>query len=142
MITKFRAWNKKYRRMYDVLHLHLDSYDGIWATVKGFDIIDQKDIHLDIQPKDCIIMQYTGMKDKNDKDIYEGDILYFENCSDGGDNNSDDIRGEVIFENSAWYIKYGKNVREVIGEDWDFNPSIEGQVIGNIYKNPELIDKN
>lgn len=53
---KYRAWDKKRKRMYEVLHLHLSS-EGIWATVKGFDIIEQKDISLQIQPKDIEIME-------------------------------------------------------------------------------------
>ena len=74
---KYRAWNKKRKRMYEVLHLHTGTYDngGDWATVKGFNIITQQDIHIQVQPKDCILMQCTGRCDDKKQLIYEDDIV-------------------------------------------------------------------
>ena len=64
---KFRVWHKKRKKMYEVLHLHVGTYKngGDWATAKGFNIITQQDIHIQIEPEDCILMQCTGLKDKN-----------------------------------------------------------------------------
>lgn len=73
--VKYRAWHTKRKRMYKVLHLHLDSPEGIWATCEGEDIIEQKSVHIRIQPKDIIVMEFTGFVDKNGKDIYEGDCV-------------------------------------------------------------------
>lgn len=55
---KFRAWHKTRKKMYEVLHLHIGTNDngGDWATAKGFNIITQQDMHIQIQPKDCILM--------------------------------------------------------------------------------------
>ena len=72
---KYRAWHKKRKKYYKVIHLHLDSFGGPWVTAEGFDIIEQKNIHIQIQPEDCIIEQFTGLKDKNGVDVFEGDKL-------------------------------------------------------------------
>jgi uncharacterized phage protein (TIGR01671 family) len=74
---KFRVWHKKRKKYYEVLDLHLSTVfnGGIWATCLGYDVIEQKDIHIQIQPEDCIIEQYINIKDENGKDIAVGDIL-------------------------------------------------------------------
>jgi uncharacterized phage protein (TIGR01671 family) len=63
-----------------------------------------------------ILMQYTGLKDKNGKEIYEGDILT--------DHTGE--KWEAYFELSQ------------VGEDWMSWPEMY-EVIGNIYENPELL---
>lgn len=84
-------------------------------------------------------MQFTGLHDKNGKEIYEGDIVV---CRDMHDSN--------VFGN-AWKTVDGLSVavprtiaKEEDGTDWDWPEDIRTypfwwEVIGNIYENPEIL---
>lgn len=83
-------------------------------------------------------MQYTGLKDKNGKEIYEGDIIDFSVICYPDEKPE---QGVVVFK-EGWFMI--DNIREVFAnrivyfqnEEWD-----RYEVIGNIYENPELIEK-
>ncbi|GGE47886.1 hypothetical protein GCM10011391_28330 [Pullulanibacillus camelliae] len=132
---KFRAWVKNRRRMYEVLHLHLKTImnGGIWATVKGYDIIDQKDIHLQIQPGDIEVMQYTGLKDKNGKEIYEGDVLEAEHKLK---TQKFKRKYQVIFNEKGYWDAISLDDKPVRLCYAGFDKC---EVIGNIYEDPELV---
>jgi hypothetical protein len=72
------------------------------------------------------VRQFTGLKDKNGVDIYEGDIInsnYFKN-------------GKVVFWRYGWHFNTGKDCHH------SFNTSSHSfEVIGNIYETPELLNK-
>jgi uncharacterized phage protein (TIGR01671 family) len=85
------------------------------------------------------LMQYTGLKDKNGKEIYEGDIVSFED-SDGGYEYPDLVVNTGIVE----YGKLGFYFTNRVAVEMDDFYIKDGrcddiEVLGNIYENPELM---
>lgn len=93
---KFRCWDKENKEMLEVQELdYADSYDGqpMVRTTMYNDYFDTEDM---------ILMQYVGIKDKNGKKIYEGDILQDSDCV-----------YEVIFEYGCFDVKVIKVLKNV-----------------------------
>jgi len=79
------------------------------------------------------IMQYTGLKDKNGKEIFEGDVLQLAKGDDGA------IYACVVtFNNETGAFACRKIDEDKPYSDHMYGSHI-GEVIGNIYENPELI---
>ncbi|WP_420974056.1 YopX family protein [Bacillus thuringiensis] len=87
-----------------------------------------------------VVSQYTGLKDKNGKGIYEGDVL---DLSLGEDSV---LRCEVIYEAPSfcrkWYNANTIRLRQREIEPMAWNTHIVYEVIGNIYENPELLEES
>nr|WP_255573531.1 YopX family protein [Cryobacterium sp. TMT1-21] len=81
-----------------------------------------------------VLLQYTGLKDKNASEIYEGDILRYQWQSNWGDRERIDRRFSVVFENGQ-FLQLEQD--EETPDHWYQWDSLE--VIGNIYENPELL---
>jgi len=118
---KFRAWNLEKGIMhYDVE----DTYDGISNNA-----IEHSNFSAVLEDNEYIVMQCTGLKDKNGKLIYEGDILFWEDEND---------RGYVQWQDEdADYLIIFSNYSAV-----SFNLEVEPsqlEIIGNIYENKELL---
>lgn len=87
---------------------------------------------------DDILMQYTGLKDKNDKEIYEGDIF---NCIyhfDGCTKHQNEIAWSD--ERAQFYLKsHGEDCHQP-NVHQSMSDMTRMEVLGNIYENPELLD--
>ena len=79
--------------------------------------------------EDIELMQYTGLKDKNNKEIYEGDIL---------SNGNDEKLYKIIFENGSFRAEFKGDFEE---HSFDLIDVVaQGcEIVGNIYENPELL---
>ena len=120
---KFRIWNSYPKQMND------------WGSVKG-------KFNLNIFESDLAeyhVMQYTGLKDKNGKEIYEGDIVFI--------NRGDSLRSinqEVIFNPFVGFCTFRelKGFEEFQHLDLGYFGEDRIEVIGNIYENPDLLEVN
>lgn len=86
--------------------------------------------------KDYIWEQYTGLKDKNGKEIYEGDIV--EEKIDTGDYDIDGTyRYRVVWDDNMLCWSLDPNGASIHKDLWECNQSLK--IIGNIHENPELL---
>ena len=150
MIPKFRAWLKKEKRMIPVDILDLKNKKVHWLLE-----LEDKNYWFDY----IVLMQSTGLKDKNGKEIFERDIVKYEGC---------DTLFQVVYELGAWTlvglrnddIPYDKlprcneddewwgcqcdNVVSLFELVWNQEMPYEGyldfEIVGNMYENPELLE--
>ena len=138
---KFRAWLKKEERMVSVSHI---SFIGLAYRCNhvlgiGFEEIDVYEGDSssgDWRPfNEIILMQYTGFKDSNGKEIYEGDIV---SCL--GHDDEDIYDSLVYYSGGALCIDSSGCDYDYIAIGWALESDLFSiEVIGNIYENPELV---
>ena len=122
MIPKFRAWNKLASRMYIVNGLHFDR--GMVQYANNDNAIRF------IKLENIILMQSTGLKDKNGKEIFEGDIVKM-----AKDVYSDLTYYKIVrHRGGAYRLESNQHGCEL----WLRHTNCE--VIGNIYENPKLLE--
>lgn len=135
---KFRAWGKESKKMHIVSLMntypeYLGQFPkGLWAQTIWLEGENVPIFHCD---KDEL-MQYTGLLDKNGKEIYEGDILRsgMRRGYSGGYTNDQVVWGEKSGEWLLADLKTGEKMQ------MQNDPKLR-EVIGNIYENGELLKK-
>lgn len=127
MILKFRAWDKKNKTMHEVElidfidnigYLSIEDGRGDWYS---FEV-------------DTILMQSTGLKDKNGVEIFEGDIVKKTNGSIGYVVYLQQEAGFVVVLKKSDYRLGHRNTGE------PYKEATNHKIIGNVYENPELLE--
>ena len=128
MIPKFRAWHNELCRMMSI--------SDMWFNVDSLGEIGLNDAvmndYITVSPNEINLMQSTGLKDKNGKEIFEGDIVDFKG------------RKAII----KWHGAFASFIYRFIDEPqerkpkWDplFLAYLKLEIIGNIYENPEKLE--
>ena len=119
---KFRAWNGKEKQFarWDINNCKWDVFTRLWADIDGE--TDYSQIAED--------EQYTGLKDKNGKEIYEGDIVDY--------NDDGECMGVVEYDAPNFILNDERF--ENLGSLF-LKGAPHQKVIGNIHENPELLEK-
>ena len=129
---KFRIWNKVKK------HWHINEFNllgeiSLMGDV-GFDFTDDKPIRLQ-ELNDLVVMQYTGMNDKNGKEIYEGDIIKSEDHNpkhmwidfvEGGFVAQWNEKKDYPTDINHFYPSVGCCI-EVVGNIWENEPLLKGE---------------
>lgn len=84
--------------------------------------------------EDVILMQSTGLKDKNGKEIFEGDVVRQVRTQPTTENET--ITGVVTMLEGAWLIM--NDCEQLASYLW--SETDENEIIGNVYENPELLE--
>ena len=126
---KFRAWDKNDRRFLSEddnvpNFLNLVPCQSTGQFIPMYMEIEE----LNIYDTDIILMQYTGLKDRSGTEIYEGDIV-----------EDDSSRYQVMYHADGFYLHSTYDPDDMLLQLR--HAYTLSEVIGNIYENPELLEK-
>lgn len=155
MIPKFRAWDKEGNRM--ILPKYLYSIDLLTEQITERTKRNYTFSLHSIPFDEIELMQSTGLKDKNKKEIFEGDILKFNDewndyCYEGYVEGSTEGINYVAIEKETTCFVFGKTKisdsslfyltkdENLSFEELITEKEFEFEIIGNIYENPELLE--
>lgn len=137
---KFRGWDREYEKMtyfddedYEYKPPLVFRLDQVFKKDSNYD--DYEDFEYNDITDSVELMQYTGLHDKNGKEIYEEDIVFIK-----GDTELLDIKGKVEYSDTfAQFII--TNTGNIIDEAEPLGDYEDIEVIGNVFENKELLNE-
>ena len=122
MIPKFRAWDKETKTMNGMAEIYRNR---------------NQEIELHPRDDEIILMQSTGLHDKNGKEIFEGDIIRYD--IDVVDIKKHPTLGfYTVLDGREGFFGDGMSINDFEEDAKEFSKTVE--IIGNIYENPELLE--
>jgi hypothetical protein len=131
MIPRYRAWHKTWEELGEVKRIRFDD-EGDVRTV----LFRGKILGTDTPIDKIELMQSTGLKDKNGKEIFEGDIVQFEDCY---------TETDFLYVNTG-IVEWSQGSFTITNRDSvEMGDLLDGEfldvtIIGNVYENPELLE--
>lgn len=129
MIPKFRAWDKRFSEFVEDFFVSEDGKIYKKSTNTGYGIAISRETSDKV-----ILMQSTGLKDKNGKEIFEGDVVRQVRTQPTTENEI--IIGVVTMIEGAWLIM--NDCEQLASKLW--SETNENEIIGNTYENPDLLE--
>ena len=128
MIPKFRAWLKKEQEMDNYIDHISWLEDELYCIGDGITYM--------VSAEDLVLMQSTGLKDKNGKEIFEGDIVQFEDCY---------TETDFLYVNTG-IVEWSQGSFTITNRDSvEMGDLLDGEfldvtIIGNVFENRELLE--
>lgn len=122
MIPKFRAWDKETKTMNGMAEIYRNR---------------NQEIELHPRDDEIILMQSTGLHDKNGKEIFEGDIIRY-NIDVVDIKRHPTLGFYTVLDGREGFFGDGMSIDDFEEDAKEFSKTAE--IIGNIYENPELLE--
>ena len=133
MIPKYRVWHHELGRLMSVKCMFFQD-----SEIEEFELNDAlMNDYITAYPDEIELMQSTGLKDKNGKEIFEGDVLELKDCGETIGNVKvywDDSL--ALFQLDAIIVDEKAPIYKVVDDE-----NYSYIVVGNVYKNPELLEE-